>query len=145
MPVDIVITVAGAPTGEHAQSDEQMHTTFCVIVKAIVSVEVTGLDENVGEGVGGVVGVEDCKIGELDLVVALLADVGTRDEVDAVGMAVVGREDVEPVLDLLVEIVLVLVAEDDTEPGTLPTTEPTHAFQFVMPLRQVVEIGWPVC
>lgn len=131
------MTVAGAPTGEHAQSGEQIHTTFCVIVKAMVRVEVTGLDEVVVEDV---LVVEEGEVVELDLVVVLLADVCTADDVDVIGIVVVEeREDIELVVGLLV------VAEDVAELGALPTTEPTHAFQFVMPLRQVVEMGWPVC
>ena len=134
------MTVAGAPTGEHAQSGEQTHTTFCVIVKAMVSVEVTGLDEVVVEEV---LVVEEGEVVELDLVVVLLAEVCTTDEVDVdvVGIVVVEeREDVELVVGLLVEIVLVVA-----KLGAFPTMEPTHAFQFVMPLRQVVEMGCPVC
>lgn len=135
------ITVAGAPIGEHAQSGEQTHTTFCVMVNAIVSVEVTGLDEETD-----VVEDEDGEIVELDLLVALLADVGITDAVDDGGIVVVDREVVELVVDLaVVGIELVGTGEEDDEdedvPGAFPTIDPTHAFQFVMPSRQVVEMG----
>ena len=107
----------------------------------MVSVEVTGLDEVVDEGV---LVVEESEVVELDLVVVLLlAEVCTTDEVDVdvVGIVVVEeREDVELVVGLLVEVVLVVA-----ELGAFPMMEPTHAFQFVMPLRQVVEMGCPVC
>lgn len=75
---------------------------------------------------------------EAGVVVFVLVVAGADDVVDT---AVVERVVVELVVE---EALLVLEVELD-DPGALPTTDPTHAFQFEMPFWQVVEMDWPVC
>lgn len=144
--------VAGAPTGEQAQSGEHTQTTFCVIVKAMVKVDVATEDREedlvdvVEDGVElRFVAVDVVKVPE-DADAVVLALVLLDTVVNVVDAVVAERIVDEIVLDELVAGEAAVVLEEELDaPGAFPTTDPTHAFQFVIPFRQVVEMVWPVC
>lgn len=136
-------TVAGAPTGEHTQAGEQTQTTFWVIVKAIVKVDVTAAEEACDVGVADVVE-DELELGVVVVDLVVLEVVGVAEDTGVVVLVLVlldvaGAEDVDDrVVD---ELVAAAVLELElATPGALPTTDPVHAFQLVIPLRHVVEM-----
>lgn len=130
-PVPPGIVVAPAPEGGRLQSGAYTHATLCMTVKAIgtVLVEVNAAGEElvvVGEEV----------VDEEVVADELVTDVLVVEVNDSVLEVTVLEAAVDVLYAGALEAMLLAMA---------PTAEPTHAFQFVISLVQVVEMSLPVC